>query len=83
MVPRWNFCVTGHWQPSLKRHKLDNKAGGTGLSGRSQQNFGIVAPLDYDASRFVILNLCLAAVVQDPRHPFLAPILFHSLLNSA
>ena len=54
----------------LPEDSQDYKAGGTGLSGRSQQNFGRVAQLDYDESRFVTINLRLVAVVQDPRPLF-------------
>ena len=54
----------------LPEDSQDYKAGGTGLSGRSQQNFGRVTPLDYDESRFVTINLRLVAMAQDPRPLF-------------
>ena len=46
------------------------KAGGTGLSGRSDQRFTSVEELDYDESGFVTINLRLVSVTNEPRPLF-------------
>jgi hypothetical protein len=45
-------------------------AGGTGLSGHSDQKFTSVAKLDYDETRFVTINLRLVSVSNEPRPLF-------------
>jgi hypothetical protein len=45
-------------------------AGGTGLSGRSDQKFHSVAALDYDEANFVTINLRLVAPAEEPRPLF-------------
>ena len=42
-------------------------SGGTGLSGHSNQNFGSVAPLDYDYSKQTTIHLRLVTPSDDPR----------------
>lgn len=46
------------------------RAGGTGLSGHSEQNFTSVSTLDYDETRFVTINLRLVSSVNEPRPLF-------------
>ena len=43
------------------------KAGGTGLSGKSEQEFRTVQPLDYDETGFVRINLRLVCETDEPR----------------
>ncbi len=45
----------------------DFEAGGTGLSGRSDQEFHTVQPLDYDKTGFVRINLRLVCETDEPR----------------
>jgi len=46
------------------------KAGGTGLSGYSDQEFTTVAALDYSPQEFVTINLRLVSVADEPRPLF-------------
>ena len=43
------------------------KAGGTGLTGKSEQEFHTVQPLDYDETKFVQINLRLVCETDEPR----------------
>ncbi|MCW5212381.1 hypothetical protein VU04_05685 [Desulfobulbus sp. TB] len=43
------------------------EAGGTGLSGKSEQEFHTVRPLDYDETGFVRINLRLVCETDEPR----------------
>jgi hypothetical protein len=43
------------------------QAGGTGLSGKSEQEFDTVQPLDYDETGFVQINLRLVCEIDEPR----------------
>ncbi len=43
------------------------EAGGTGLSGKSKQEFRSVEPLDYDETGFVQINLRLVCQTDEPR----------------
>ncbi|CAK8715836.1 hypothetical protein GKODMF_07420 [Candidatus Electrothrix gigas] len=43
------------------------RAGGTGLSGKNQQEFSTVKPLDYDETKFVQINLRLVCETDEPR----------------
>ncbi|MCI5219945.1 MAG: hypothetical protein D3914_12355, partial [Candidatus Electrothrix sp. LOE2] len=43
------------------------EAGGTGLSGKSEQEFHTVQPLDYDETGFVRINLRLVCETDEPR----------------
>ncbi len=43
------------------------EAGGTGLSGKSKQEFRSVEPLDYDEAGFVKINLRLVCQTDEPR----------------
>lgn len=43
------------------------QAGGTGLSGKSEQEFHTVQPLDYDETGFVRINLRLVCETDEPR----------------
>ena len=43
------------------------KLGGTGLSGKSEQKFQGVTPLDYDEAKFMQIHLRLRCVVDEPR----------------
>lgn len=45
----------------------DLEAGGTGLSGKSEQKFRSVEPLDYDETGFVQINLRLVCQTDEPR----------------
>jgi hypothetical protein len=47
-------------------------AGGTGLSGHSDQEFTTVAALDYSPQEFVTINLRLISVVDEPRPLFVS-----------
>jgi hypothetical protein len=46
---------------------LELSAGGTGLSGKSEQEFHTVQPLDYDKTGFVQINLRLGCEADEPR----------------
>lgn len=57
-------------EPDSKTDKL-SRAGGTGLSGKSQQVYGEpVANLEYERSKFVTINLRLIAPDEEPRPLF-------------
>lgn len=47
-----------------------HEAGGTGLSGKSDQQFRSVAALDYDEDGFVTINLRLVSIAEEPRPLF-------------
>lgn len=55
-----DFCLSYDNEDGLE-------AGGTGLSGKSKQEFRSVEPLDYDEAGFVQINLRLVCQTDEPR----------------
>ncbi|MCI5131036.1 MAG: hypothetical protein D3904_05810 [Candidatus Electrothrix sp. EH2] len=56
-----DFCL------SLDDTEEGLEAGGTGLSGKSEQEFRTAESLDYDETGFVQINLRLVCKVDQPR----------------
>ena len=50
------------------KYSTRNLSGGTGLSGKSEQEFRDVEPLNYDEASFVQIHLRLGCEVDEPRH---------------
>ena len=55
-----DFCLDFDGEEELE-------AGGTCLSGKSEQEFRAVQPLDYDETGFVRINLRLVCATDEPR----------------
>ena len=65
--PRGMCASPGGQHVNSTRYHKEYSAGGTGLSGKSRQNYYTVAALDYDQSAFVTVNLRLVGITNEPR----------------
>jgi hypothetical protein len=63
--------------PAASTPQRSRKAGGTGLSGQSQQQFSNAREIKYDLTQQTIINLRLVAIAQDeprPLTPYSTPV---------
>ena len=70
----WTYCskgvqeeYTSAWRGAVPSASSGYEAGGTGLSGESNQRFHNVATLDYDYSQQTVIHLRLVCKNGDPR----------------